>query len=110
MAPTPEITTLAETLGKPQLGPDGCGLDAESHIWCADEVNARCVRIAPGGEIVDEVKAPEGLDFFACMLGGEDGRTLLVCAAPDFHETSRAAAREGVLLTTTVDVPHGGLP
>ncbi len=110
IAPTPEITTLAETLGKLQFGPDGCGLDAENHIWCADEVNARCVRIAPGGDIVDEIKAPDGLDFFACMLGGDDGRTLLVCAAPDFAEVNRMAAREAVLLTTTVDVPHGGLP
>lgn len=110
VAPTPEVTTLAETLGRLEFGPDGCGLDAEGHIWCADEVNARCVRIAPGGEIVEEIPAPEGLDFFACMLGGEDGRTLLICAAPDFAEHNRAAAREAVLLTTTVDIPHGGLP
>jgi sugar lactone lactonase YvrE len=110
IAPTPAITTLAETLSKLQFGPDGCGLDAENHIWCADEVNARCVRIAPGGDIVDQIKAPDGLDFFACMLGGDDGRTLLICAAPDFAEVNRTAAREAVLLTTTVDVPHGGLP
>jgi sugar lactone lactonase YvrE len=110
MAPTPEVTTLAETLGALRFGADGCGLDAENHIWCADEVNARCVRIAPGGEIVAEIAAPEGLDFFACMLGGEDGHTLLMCAAPDFAEENRRAAREGVLLTTTVAVPHGGRP
>jgi sugar lactone lactonase YvrE len=110
LAPTPEVTTLAETLGKLQFGPDGCGLDAENHIWCADEVNARCVRIAPGGEIVEEIKAPAGLDFFACMLGGEDGRTLLMCAAPDFAEETRRSAREAALLTTTVDIPHSGLP
>jgi sugar lactone lactonase YvrE len=109
-APTPKFTTLAETLGGLQFGPDGCGLDAENHIWCADEVNARCVRIAPGGVVVEEITAPAGLDFFACMLGGEDGRTLLMCAAPDFAEETRTAAREAVLLTTRVDVPHGGLP
>ena len=110
VAPTPEVTTLAETLSKLQFGPDGCGLDSENHIWCADEVNARCVRIAPGGGIVEEIKAPDGLDFFACMLGGDDGRTLLICAAPDFAEDRRTAAREAVLLTARVDVPHGGLP
>jgi sugar lactone lactonase YvrE len=110
LGPTPEFTTLQETLGGLAVGPDGCGLDAENHIWAADEVGARCIRIAPGGEIVEEVKAPEGLDFFACMLGGEDGRTLLMCSAPDFHEDSRKAAHEAVLLTTRVDVPHAGLP
>ena len=106
----PPITTLQETLGKLRFGPDGCGLDAEDHIWAADEVNARCARVAPGGEIVAEIGMPDGLDVFACMLGDDDGRTLLMCAAPDFAEANRAAAREAVLLTTTVDVPRAGLP
>lgn len=110
VAPAPPITTFAETLGNLRFGPDGCGLDAEGHIWSADEVGARCVRLAPGGDIVEEIPMPDGLDVFACMLGGEDGRTLLMCAAPDFAEANRRAAREGVLLTTTVAVPHAGLP
>jgi sugar lactone lactonase YvrE len=110
LAPTPEVGTLEETLGQLQVGPDGCGLDAENHIWSADEVGARCIRVAEGGEIVDEIKAPEGLDVFACMLGGTDGRTLLMCAAPDFAEESRKAARDAVLLTTKVNVPRAGLP
>lgn len=110
VAETPEITTFEETLGKLRFGPDGCGLDAEEHIWSADEVNARCARVAPGGAIVDEIAAPDGLNIFACMLGGDDGRTLLMCAAPDFIEQARSAKHEAVLLTTTVDVPHAGLP
>ena len=73
-------------------------------------MNARCVRLAPGGEIVEEIAAPEGLNIFACMLGGDDGRTLLMCAAPDFIEEARGAKHEAVLLTTTVDIPHAGLP
>jgi sugar lactone lactonase YvrE len=110
VAPAPEITTFEETLSGLQFGPDGCGLDAEGMIWSADEVGARCVRLAPGGEIVDEVAAPDGLNCFACMLGGDDGRTLLICAAPDFLEQSRVTAQDAVLLTTGVDVPHAGLP
>lgn len=92
------------------VAPDGCTLDAEGHIGAADEAGGRCIRIAPGGEIVDEIPTPEGLGCFACALGGEDGRTLLVCAAPDFLEANRQQAREAVLLTTTVQVPHAGLP
>ena len=110
VAPAPEFTTFQETLGNLRFGPDGCALDAEGHIWSADEVGARCVRLAPGGEIVDEIAAPDGQDVFACMLGGEDGRTLLMCCAPDFDEDSRQAAHEAVLVTTTVEVPHAGLP
>jgi sugar lactone lactonase YvrE len=110
VAPEPEIGTLAETLAQLKFGPDGCCLDAEEHIWSADEVNARCARLAPGGEIVAEIAAPEGLNIFACMLGGDDGRTLLMCAAPDFVEHTRIGATDAVLLTTTVDVPRAGLP
>jgi sugar lactone lactonase YvrE len=111
VAPAPALGgTLQEALGQLRFGPDGCALDAEGYIWAADEVNARCARVAPGGEIVDEIAAPRGLDFFACMLGGDDGRTLLICAAPDFLEANRTAANEALLLTTTVSVPHAGLP
>jgi sugar lactone lactonase YvrE len=110
VAPAPELTTFAETLARLRFGPDGCALDAEGHIWCADEVGGRCVRLAPGGAIVEEIAVPGGLGCFACMLGGDDGRSLLICAAPDFAEANRAAEHEAVLLTTSVDVPHAGLP
>lgn len=110
MAPEPPIGTLEETLGALEFGPDGCTLDADGQIWSADEVGARCARVAEGGQITDEIAAPEGLNIFACALGGSDGRTLLACAAPDFHQESRSAAREAVLLTVEVDVPHAGLP
>jgi sugar lactone lactonase YvrE len=95
---------------EPEFAPDGCALDAEGHIWSADGTGSRAARIAPGGEIVDEVRPPDGLGVFACMLGGDDGRTLLLCAAPDFLEHRRRNKREAVLLTTTVDAPHAGLP
>jgi sugar lactone lactonase YvrE len=106
----PQGGPLGEMLAQLKFGPDGCALDAEEHIWSADAMGARAARVAPGGEIVDEVRAPEGLGVFACMLGGDDGRTLLLCCAPDFAEHERSAAREAVLLTTTVAVPHAGLP
>ena len=35
---------------------------------------------------------------------------MIACAAPDFNEEARKAAREALLLTTTVEVPHAGLP
>jgi sugar lactone lactonase YvrE len=46
-----------------------------------------------------------GTNVYACALGGADGRTLFACAAPDFDETARSAAREGSLLSTRVAVP-----
>jgi sugar lactone lactonase YvrE len=110
VAPTVEPGPITEML--PQLGfaPDGCCMDAEGHIWAADGLGGPTCRIAPGGEVVDEIALPERLGAFACMLGGDDGRTLLLCCAPDFIEANRQDAREATLFTTTVDVPHGGIP
>jgi sugar lactone lactonase YvrE len=106
----PVADTFAEGLGQIAVAPDGCSLDAEGRIWCADALGNRCVLVAEGGEILDEVRVPGDLGVYACALGGEDGRTLLLCSAPDFFEHERAVAREAVLFTTTVDVPHAGLP
>lgn len=109
-APLPEPGPLGAVLAAAVVAPDGCTLDAEGHIWFADALGARVARAAPGGRIVDEISAPEGLSCYACMLGGDDGRTLLMCCAPDFFEEPRRAAREAVLVTVQVDIAHAGLP
>ncbi len=106
--PAPTTTDLGEVLGQLVVAPDGCGLDAEGLLWVADGAHGRAVRVHEGGEIVDEISPGTGV--FACMLGGHDGRTLFLCAAPDFDEHARSAAREGQLLSVRVDVPHAGRP
>ena len=108
----PEVTgtTTEQVLGQVRIAPDGCTLDAEGHIWAADAVGNRAVRVAPGGGVVDEIAGPEGQGVFACALGGDDGRTLLLCCAPDFYEHNRAPVREATLVTAPVDVPHAGRP
>lgn len=92
------------------IAPDGCALDAEGRIWAADAVGNRVVLVEEGGAVADEIAAPDGLGIYACMLGGDDGRTLLLCAAPDYLEHNRRQANEAVLLTVEVDVPHAGRP
>ena len=89
---------------------DGCCLDAEGAIWAADPKNARAIRIREGGEILDEVRAADGQNVFACMLGGEDGRTLLLCVAPGLVDNDRLGSLAATLQTTRVDVPHAGRP
>ncbi len=110
LGPLPVAGTFEEGLAQITVAPDGCTLDAEGHIWSADALGNRAVRIAPGGEIVDEIPGPDGNGVFACQLGGDDGTTLLLCCAPDFFEHNRATARDALLVTTTVEVPHAGLP
>lgn len=99
---------LASVLGQLTIAPDGCCLDAEGALWIADALGGRVIRVKEGADIVDEIQVDSGV--FACMLGGDDGRTLFLCASPDFDAAGRAAARESRLLTTRVDGPHAGRP
>ena len=107
-AELPTASDLHEALGQLVVAPDGCCLDAEGALWIADAVGARLLRVREGGEVVDEIAVGTGV--YACMLGGADGRTLYACAAPDFDEKARSAAREGRLIAVRVDVPHAGRP
>jgi sugar lactone lactonase YvrE len=111
IAPAPPFTSGAQFLASLPMAVDGCALDAEGHIWVADAFGARLMRVAPGGAIVEEVAAPEGMGFIACALGGEGRRTLLIAAGPlEWNEAIRSQTRDSVLLTMQVDVPGAGLP
>lgn len=110
LGPAPAWDSI-ESLVKAEVIPDGCAIDAEDHVWMADALNGRALRIAPNGTVVDTVHTPTGMGCYACALGGLDGKTLLLCGAPDFSDVKRKAAREAVLYTTEVNVPRGaGLP
>ncbi|WP_037568965.1 SMP-30/gluconolactonase/LRE family protein [Phaeacidiphilus oryzae] len=85
------------------VSPDGCCLDAEGALWIADATGGRLLRIAEGGTITEEIRP--GTNVYACALGGSDGRTLFACAAPDFFEEARRAAREATILSIEVAVP-----
>ena len=106
--PLPQHTALQDVLGELVVAPDGCAtaLDAEGCLWLADALGGRAVRVREGGEILDEVSPGTGV--YACALGGPDGRTLVLCTAPDFLEHNRRAERESSVLATTVDVPVAG--
>jgi sugar lactone lactonase YvrE len=105
----PSTDDVGAGLASVAVAPDGMTLDADGCVWVADAVGSRAVRVRQGGEIVDQVSA-DGYGVFACALGGDDGRTLVLCAAPSFAEHEAAANHRARLLTCTVDVPHAGLP
>jgi sugar lactone lactonase YvrE len=101
--PLPAERPLDKILTQLKVAGDGACLDAEGALWIADGADARLLRVKEGGEITDEVRP--GSPVFACALGGADGRTLYACAAPDFFEANRAAAREASLIAIRVAVP-----
>ncbi len=86
-----------------QVAGDGACLDGQGGLWVADAIGDRLVRVIEGGTITDEIKP--GSPVYACALGGATGTTLFACAAPDFHEEARKAAREGRMLAMRVTVP-----
>jgi len=94
----------------PGIFPDGCSLDAAGRLWVADARGRCCLLIEEGGNILERITTPAGLNVFACMLGGPAGKTLLMCCAPDSDAQKRAATPEAVLAITEVEVARAGLP
>jgi sugar lactone lactonase YvrE len=101
--PLPTDREIEQVLPTLRVAPDGAALDAEGALWIADATGERLLRVTEGGTITDEVKP--GSPVYACALGGADGRTLFACAAPDFAEHARKAAREASMLAIPVTVP-----
>ena len=91
----------------PGMAPDGCSLDADGAIWFANAAVPEVVRVAEGGEILERRATPQSA--FACMLGGEDGRTLFVLTSPGFGADTVGTAR-GAIWSTLVESPRSGLP
>ena len=89
--------------------PDGLCLDAEGAVWYADVPNKRCARVAEGGEVLQTIELDLGC--FACMLGGEEGRTLFI-VAQEWGGTVGTSEEErtGRVLIAPAPAPGAGWP
>jgi sugar lactone lactonase YvrE len=92
--------------------PDGICADADGALWVATVPGQRCMRVREGGEVLNTVAVDRGC--FACMLGGQDGRTLFIAAAR-WHGM-QAAMSDGpdwtgqLLAVPGQPAPHAGHP
>jgi sugar lactone lactonase YvrE len=88
--------------------PDGISLDAEGAVWIAS--HHQVLRVREGGGITDAVDMG-ATRATACMLGGADGRTLLITSS-DTHDRAeiRAKGPSGAVFTVRVPVAGAGLP
>jgi sugar lactone lactonase YvrE len=93
---------------------DGICLDAEGAAWTTDVGpgdTGVCLRVPEGGEVLDRIELDR--PCYACMLGGEDGRTLFMVAQKWFGPNRMdelIRAKTGKILTAQVAVPHAGWP
>lgn len=90
--------------------PDGICCDAADAVWYADVPGRCCVRVAEGGAVLDRVDLDRG--GFACVLGGQDRRTLFVVAAVwrGMTESALVEPGSGQVLAVRVEVPGAGRP
>jgi sugar lactone lactonase YvrE len=89
--------------------PDGICLDAEGAVWAASPATSEFLRVTEGGAVTERIPVP-GKWAVACMLGGEDRRTLFLCTARTTLQDLAQGKSAGWIETIRVDVPGAGLP
>lgn len=96
-----------------EIGADGICLDADGAIWSPQIAAGKpeVVRLREGGKVLQRVVLDAAC--FACMLGGDDGKTLLMMAA-EWRGLERMGelfqARTGRVLAIEAPAPHAGWP
>ncbi len=90
------------------VAPDGICLDADGQVWVANALAGQCLRVAEGGEVTAVVTTSK--TSFACMLGGDDRRTLYVMTAPTSDRFKIADVTLGAIEMARVATPGAGRP
>jgi sugar lactone lactonase YvrE len=88
--------------------PDGCCLDAEGAIWVASPTTNDVIRLHEGGEVSERIDVGRGA--YACMLGGDDRKTLFVLVSDESDPELTRANRTAGIVAVEVEVAGVGLP
>ena len=88
--------------------PDGICLDEAGGIWVASPVSNEALRVIEGGEVTDRVKIDN--QAYACMLGGQDGKTLFIMTSKSSHPDECKAEKSAAVEFVTVKHAGAGLP
>jgi sugar lactone lactonase YvrE len=88
--------------------PDGCCIDAEGALWIASPPTREVLRVREGGETTDRISTDAMA--IACMLGGDDRRTLYVLTAPSVDGPECETLRSARIESLEAEVPGAGLP
>jgi sugar lactone lactonase YvrE len=88
--------------------PDGICLDAENAIWIASPPTREVLRMREGGEVLERIATEQ--QAVACMLGGDDRRTLFILTAESLDPAWCREHHTARVLATRVEVPGAGWP
>lgn len=89
--------------------PDGICLDAEGAVWVSSVEAGVYLRVAEGGDILQELR-PNGARAVACNLGGADGRTLFALSFDGTMSEMWQGVPKARVEMCRVDVPGAGSP
>lgn len=98
------LTPAGEWAGLPGSAPDGICWDGSGGIWFAEVPGERCVRIRPGGDVVESVQLEQGC--FSCAVGGDDGGLLFMMTAQWPEAMDPMAGNTGRVLGLRVREPR----
>lgn len=91
--------------------PDGAAVDSENAYWCAMYEGGRLLRIAPNGDVLQEISLPVRCPTMVAF-GDDDLRTLYITTVR--HNRPEAELRQqpcsGYMLSMRVDVPGRAEP
>jgi sugar lactone lactonase YvrE len=101
------LSSVADAIDELSILPDGLALDVNGDMWVADAKGHGVCLFHEGGTIVDRVDTGE-LAVYAVALGGDDLRTLFMCAALPLSARSPDDSPRAELLACRVTTP--GVP
>lgn len=102
-----DFAFVPEALTAKVVLPDGITVDSEGAVWAADAGGGGAVRVTADGTITDRITLP-GLTAYAVALGGDDMKTLYLCAAPALFTDNPLIEKRSVLFSTRVET--AGVP
>ena len=88
--------------------PDGICLDEGNGVWVASPTTSEVIRFEEGGVITDRLATPDRA--YACMLGGDDGKTLFVITGKSSIPEEAQSQKNGKIYTTLVKFARAGYP
>ena len=89
--------------------PDGICLDRDQAVWVSLLDEQSFVRVAPDGRILDLIAVPDRRAV-ACVLGGEDRRTLFCVSMATDPGAEVGKRSRSYVDTMVVEVPGAGYP